>query len=509
MRILAINGSPHRSGNTIRLIDEILRGARANGHEGETVHVADLRLDYCDWCGRCNAAGICPIEDGFPAHLEQIKRADVLVVATPASTGSVTGYMKNWLDRVTNSQLIFEVDEKKQVRKESRLPAGKQAVVVVQGCTDLLQATVEPINVALSALEIPVLDRLVVPGVGLAAADTVDKRPDVLQRALAVGQRIGRPSPPSAAARGARIPPRLRPGDTVGIISPSSPVTAEAVGRMVAYFEGRGFRVKVAPNALASFGFLAGTPQQRADDLNLMLRDPEVRMVMTSMGGAGAAHLLPLVDYPAMAADPKIVVGLSNPSILLNAITSVAGVPTFHGPNGVQFGGYAPLTPYCEDNLWPLIGAELALPYAFPVRDSIRVLRAGPAVEGPLYGGHLRTNQVLLGTPWEPDWKGALLFLEEDQVELYRTDAMLAHLRLAGVFDAIKGLIVGRPVECDPVEAETLDDIVLRNCAGYDFPIVADVPIGHTDDKLTLPIGCRALLDTREPCLALVESPTC
>ncbi len=302
------------------------------------------------------------------------------------------------------------------------------------------------------------------------------------------------------------LPKRLQPGDTVGIVSPSSPTTPGEIARMTCYFQDRGYRVKVAPNALASLGFLAGTAQQRADDLNLMLRDPDVRMVMTSMGGAGAAHLLPLLDYQAIAHDPKIVVGLSNPSILLNAISGTAGVPTFHGPNGVQFGGGYPLTPYCESNFWPLVSEALDVPHTFPVQA--QVLRGGGVVEGPLFGGHIGTNQVLLGTPWEPDWQGAILFLEEYQVELQRTDAMLAHFRLTGVLGRIKGLIVGIPLQDAEPQAETLHDVVLRSCAGYSFPIVANVPIGHTDDKITVPIGCRVRLDAAGGSLQLLERPT-
>jgi muramoyltetrapeptide carboxypeptidase len=306
-----------------------------------------------------------------------------------------------------------------------------------------------------------------------------------------------------------RTPKRLQPGDTIGLVSPSSPTTPQEIENMKTYFGKRGYRIQVAPNALARFGFMAGTPQMRADDFNLMLRDPGVRMVMTTMGGAGAAHLLPLIDYEAISADPKIVVGLSNPSILLNAISGMTGVPTFHGPNGIEFGGGCPLTRFCEENFWPMVCQDLDLPYTFPVSNTIQVLRGGGAVEGRLLGGHLRTNQVLLGTPWAPEWKDSILFIEEMDVELFRTDAMLAHLRLAGVFERIKGLIVGQYVSCDAVEAETLADIVLRNCTGYDFPIVSNIPIGHTDDKITVPIGCRVRLNPIEPSLELLETPTC
>jgi muramoyltetrapeptide carboxypeptidase len=304
------------------------------------------------------------------------------------------------------------------------------------------------------------------------------------------------------------VPKRLRRGDTIGIVSTSSPTTPEAVDNMKRYFEKRGYFVKVAPNALAKFGFMAGTNKQRADDFNLMLHSPEVRMIVTSMGGAGAVHLLPLIDYEAISSDPKIVTGLSNPAIILNAISCVANVPTFHGPNGVEF-GTGPLTRFCEENFWPMVSENLHMPHTFPVKNEMKILRAGEVAEGRLFGGHQRTIQPLIGTPYEPPWRDSILFIEESSDELYRIDAMLAHFRLADVFDSINGLIVGSSAEPYEVEAETIEDIVLRNCEGYDFPIVVDVPIGHTDDKITVPIGCRVRLDTRTPSFELLEPPTC
>jgi len=303
-------------------------------------------------------------------------------------------------------------------------------------------------------------------------------------------------------------PKRLRLGDTIGIVSTSSPAAPEAVGNMKTYFEKRGFSVKVAPNALAKFGFMAGTNRQRADDFNLMLHDSDVRMIVTSMGGAGAVHLLPLIDYKAISSDPKIVTGLSNPVIILNALTHVARVPTFHGPNGVEF-GTGPLTRSCEENFWLMVSENLDVPYTFPVQDEMKILRGGQGAEGRLFGGHQRTIQPLIGTPYEPNWEDSILFIEEINDELPRIDAMLAHFKLAGVFDSIKGLIVGSPAESYEVEAETLEDIILRNCEQYDFPIVSNVQVGHTDDKITVPIGCRVRLDTNKPSFELLESPTC
>jgi muramoyltetrapeptide carboxypeptidase len=193
-----------------------------------------------------------------------------------------------------------------------------------------------------------------------------------------------------------RTPKRLQPGDTIGIVSTSSPTEPEAVDHMKEYFEQKGYSVKVAPNTLASFGFLAGTPQVRADDFNSMLHDSAIRMIVTAMGGTGAEHLLPLVDYQAIASDPKMVVGLSNPAILLNAISSTTGVPTIHGPNGVEF-GYDELTPFAEENFWPIVSESLSLPHVFPVSNEMKVVRGGSIVEGRLYGGHISMMQLLIG----------------------------------------------------------------------------------------------------------------
>jgi multimeric flavodoxin WrbA len=190
MKILAINGSPHKDGNTYKLIREIFRGDKENDHQCEIVHLVDLNLEYCNWCGDCAETGICPIDDGFQEHIIQIFNSDVLIVATPSSTRSVTGYMKNWLDRFCNSQLIYNVDENKTVTKSSRVPGQKKAIIIVQGCTNLFQETIEPINVVMNVLEIPVIERLVIPKVGLTEEDTVDKRKDVVLNAFKIGQNL-------------------------------------------------------------------------------------------------------------------------------------------------------------------------------------------------------------------------------------------------------------------------------------------------------------------------------
>jgi len=192
MRLLAVNGSPHRKGNTAKLIEAVLRGARERGHETEVVHLIDLDLGYCAWCSTCIeiTPGVCPVDDGFMEHVKAIAEADVLVVGCPSSGRSVTGYMKNWLDRFCNTQLIWTADEAGRVTKQSRLPRGKRSILIVQGCTNQLGGTIEPIEIVLTSLEMPIVERLIVPHVGLTEKDTIEDHPDVVEKALQIGKSL-------------------------------------------------------------------------------------------------------------------------------------------------------------------------------------------------------------------------------------------------------------------------------------------------------------------------------
>ena len=302
------------------------------------------------------------------------------------------------------------------------------------------------------------------------------------------------------------FPKRLTPGDKIGIISTSSPAEPEWVERTREYFETHGYPVEVGPHTLDRLGFMAGTTEDRAQDIHAMLHDPSIRMLMTASGGATAARLLPLLDYAAMRADPKIFIGLSDPTILLNGFTHLSGVVTFHGPNGYDFGKLG-IAKYSEENFWPIVSGNIEIPYKFPTPEMC-VLKDGPVVEGRLLGGNFPTNIALLGTPWEPDWEGKILFLEELFVDLQKTDAMLTHLRLAGVFDKIYGLVMGQYVQLvSQGLQETYESVILDNCTGYHFPVVSNLLIGHTLDQLTLPVGCRTRLDTSRRALELVEWP--
>lgn len=300
-------------------------------------------------------------------------------------------------------------------------------------------------------------------------------------------------------------PPRLAPGMTIGIVSPCSPSGPARVATTVRHWEERGYRVRLGEHVSAELGgYLAGSAQQRAADLNAMLRADDVDAIVPTMGGKGASQLLPLLDYEALRARPRVVLGLSDSSILVLALHAGSGVVTFHGPTGMD---YDALPGYSERAMHAMLETADAPPPLEPF-SAWRTLRGGAPVQGRLLGGHLGTIRALLGTPYAPDWRGAILFVEEIDAEYHDVDAALTHFRLAGVLDEIAGLVVGRPVNVEERwrrSDETLDDVVLRCCEGLGFPIVAGVDVGHAPEKLTLPVGAVATLDPERAALALDE----
>jgi muramoyltetrapeptide carboxypeptidase len=290
-------------------------------------------------------------------------------------------------------------------------------------------------------------------------------------------------------------PPAVAPGSGVAIVSTSSPVAADEMDRLVAYFEGRGHPVTVAPHARAATGYLAGPARERAADLVAAFTDPDVALIVPATGGKGAAHLVDLLDYDAIAANPTVFTALSDPSIIANAITARTGLATLHGPTGYDFFARDPVDTATEQAFWRIVSG--------PVKDAEvhgtdwRVPRgAGAVFSGPIAGGHLGTVRALVGTPWMPDLTGALLILEEVFVPWVQIDAALTHLRLAGVFDRIAGLLVAVPVDSAREDApdESFDELVLR-CVGGSFPVATGAAFGHTVTKFPLPLGLAAQID--------------
>ncbi|QKG72361.1 S66 peptidase family protein [Erythrobacter mangrovi] len=318
---------------------------------------------------------------------------------------------------------------------------------------------------------------------------------------------VALPAPGLAAA--SRKPPRLRLGDTVGLVAPASAVTLpDELDRAVYWIEAMGLVPKLGTHVTEQDGYLAGSDAARAADLNAMFADPEVRALFAVRGGWGGARVLELLDWSSICAHPKLLIGYSDTTALHLAIAARGGFPTIHGPNGASRWEKA-----SWESLWrlaftgeaPVLGGE-AMEQV--VGRPGRTITGGRA-SGRLLGGNLTIISTLMGTPWLPDFTGAVLFLEDVNEAEYRVDRMLLQLKLAGVLDALAGVVFGQCTRCSDSEPGavgfTLDQVVDHHLAPLGIPTFAGANIGHITNQLCLPSGVRVELDADARTLRVLE----
>lgn len=341
-------------------------------------------------------------------------------------------------------------------------------------------------------------------GIGLAAALAASGKPWLARAAGAS---------PAARKRPAPIKPkRLAAGDRVGLVLPASmafePSTIDLARRQL---EAMGFAVTVGEHAAKRHGYFAGTDTERAADLNAMFADPAVAGVICYTGGWGTPRLLPHLDFERMRKNPKVFVGYSDVTTLLNAVHQETGLVTFHGP--MASGEIRPWT--LEQLRRVLMTAEPIGTLRNPPKDDdalvareyrIVTVRGGRA-RGRLVGGNLTMLASLMGTPWEIDTDGAILLLEDIHEAYYRIDRMLTQLKLGGKLDRLAGVAFGYCTDC-PTDAPSfsLEEILADFFAPLGVPACAGLAFGHIKEKLTLPIGLEATLDADAGTLTLDES---
>lgn len=317
---------------------------------------------------------------------------------------------------------------------------------------------------------------------------------------------------PAAAASRVVKPPRLRLGDTVGLIAPANATFLQVeldVARET--LEALGLRMKAGTHLLDRYGYLAGRDADRAADVNVLFGDPDVRAVLALRGGWGSARLLPHLDYAAIRRHPKILMGYSDVTALLNAVHARTGLVTFHGPVGIST-----WTPFSIEHMAAVLFEADAPTLANPVElreglvqveDRIQTVTPGRA-RGKLLGGNLTVLSAIVGTPYVPDMDGAILFLEDTGEAVYRMDRMLTHLKLAGLLGRIKGLVFGRCTDCKPGEgygALTLDEVLADHVKPLGVPAFRGAMIGHIDRQFTVPVGLEAEIDADAGTIRLLE----
>ncbi|MEW6296573.1 MAG: LD-carboxypeptidase [Thermodesulfobacteriota bacterium] len=298
-----------------------------------------------------------------------------------------------------------------------------------------------------------------------------------------------------------RKPPRLRPGDLIGVVSPAAAVEAEPLRRGCEAIERLGFRVRVGARALNRHRFLAGTDRERAAELMDMFHDPAVRGIFCSRAGYGSGRLLPLLDFSQLARTPKVFLGFSDVTLLLNAFFQRAGLVCFHGP--VVAGEFAkgfsarPLAHLL--NLLTTGRGEPSLPVPTALREGV--------AEGQLVGGCLSLLVATLGTAFAVETSGAILFLEDVGEKPYRVDRMLTQLKHAGKLDDVAGVVFGEMGGCfgDSNDPALLMSVLTDIFADYAYPVGFGLPAGHGGDNFALPIGARVRLDTVNRDLTFLE----
>ena len=305
-------------------------------------------------------------------------------------------------------------------------------------------------------------------------------------------------------------PKQLSDGATIGIISPASRPSDEKKYRNgIQYLINLGYKVVESQHVLDSYGYLAGNDKDRVDDLNLMFRDTQIDAIFCSRGGYGTPRIINEIDFEAIKKNPKIFVGYSDITSLNLAIWQKTGLINFSGPMvAVEMG--KGIDPFTELRFWETLKSteqigELRNPY----NSSVQIVKPGKA-KGRLLGGCLSLINVVLGTPYCPDFNNAILFIEDIEEEPYRIDRYLAQLKMAGILHQINGLVIGQFVDCVPSEPEKpnlkLDQIFDDYFSDLDIPIISNFAYGHVPVKHTMPVGAEVELDADHGALIITES---
>ena len=323
---------------------------------------------------------------------------------------------------------------------------------------------------------------------------------------------------------------KLRRGDTIGVFSPSSPATAFAkkrYERAKAFMRDQGFRIKEGKLTGKSDGYRSGSIAERADELNELLHDPEVKCVMSAIGGANSNSILPYIDYEYFKAHPKVVIGYSDMTAILLAIYAKTGISTYYGPAMVaSFGEFPPFVENTYKYFEDLLVNDLVLPYSFempeqwtdeyiPWEDQERgkkgsanrlVTVNGGISRGRLIGGNLNTMQGIWNTEYMPTIQpGDILLIEDSLKDAATIERSFALLKCSGVFDRIGGLILGKHEKFDSLGTGRKPYEILNEVMGdVDFPVLAEFDCCHTHPMLTVPIGSQVQLDADAQIVTLV-----
>lgn len=289
-----------------------------------------------------------------------------------------------------------------------------------------------------------------------------------------------------------RLPSALKPGDVIGVVAPASGFPRDTFELGVAWLRAQGFEVRYRDDIFAREHYYAGSLERRCLELQQHLADPEVQAIFCARGGYGSTRLLPLLDWAELDARPRIVLGYSDLTPMLNLIAERLGIIAFHGP---LVAGLHKTRQESLQQMLSLLMQPNALPA--PISGPCVVSLRGGIAEGALCGGSLTMLAATLGTPFEVETRGKILCLEDVGERPYRLDRLLTQLEMAGKLEGVAGLAFGKMVECEEPggRGRSLHDIYRQVIERLNVPVVAEMPFGHGPENDTLPLGALARLD--------------
>lgn len=327
---------------------------------------------------------------------------------------------------------------------------------------------------------------------------------------------------------------KLKVGDSIGVFSPSSPITyscPKRFKRAKEYLQEKGFNI-IEGNLTGKQDFYrSGSIKERADELNELIRNPELKCIMSTIGGMNSNSILPYIDYEAFKRNPKIIIGYSDITAILLAIYAETGISTYYGPALVaSFGELPPFVDqtykYFQDIIMDEIFGEIRKPYVFEApkywtdeyinweaQDISKEQRAnewitvyGGVARGRVIGGNLNTIQGIWGSKYMPEIKsGDILFIEDSLKDAATIERSFSFLKVNGVFDKISGIILGKHELFDDLKTGRKPyEILIEVLGDKKLPFIADFDCCHTHPMMTIPIGCEIELDATKKKISII-----
>ena len=311
-------------------------------------------------------------------------------------------------------------------------------------------------------------------------------------------------------------PKRLKKGQTIGIISPSSGVWKRSeLWRSIEEIENWGYKVKVGEHAYKKRFYLAGSDEERAEDLLDFFKDDNIDAIFCSQGGYGSARILKHLDFDVIRNNPKIFIGYSDITSLHIAINKLSHLVTFHGPCALSAGSDE-MTRYRREHLFRALEDEEPIgKIEISGRNKYLVTVNGGKTEATVIGGNLTLLCSTLGTPYEIETKDKIVFIEELDTEPWIMDHMLTHLLNSGKLQEAAGIVIGDCQNCEPFKLDagfpnqcSLEDVIFDLLRPLNLPVLYGLPIGHTKDLATIPLGVLGFLDAKEGIFEILERGT-